>query len=462
MKIHFLGAARNVTGSKHLIEVAGKQVLLECGLFQGPRKKSFEKNSNLPLDPKKLTAVVLSHAHIDHSGALPTLTKNGFKGKIYCSSATADITKVMLLDSAYIQEKDNEYFARKLSATALKPIEPIYNQKDAQETAKFFSPKPLHKEFKITDEITCIFYDAGHVLGSEIVVLKIKENGKEKKLVFTGDLGRKNRNILEDPEFIDQADILITESTYGLREHPPTEDNRGKLQKVINKTISKGGKIIIPSFALERTQEIVYDLNYLMVNGEIPKIPIFIDSPLATKVTKIFSKNKDFFDEETSKDFFNKGKRPFGDIQFTASVEESKAINSYMGSCIVVSASGMCEAGRIRHHLRNSIGDPKNTILIVGFMAEHTLGRKLVEGRKMVKIFDEMHKVRADVEVINGYSGHADKNELLEFAMHIKGLKNIFIVHGEESQALGYQKTLQKNIPSANVIVPEEGDIIEI
>lgn len=461
MKIHFLGADRNVTGSKHLIEVNGKKILLDCGLFQGRRQESFEKNMKMPFNPREIDAVVLSHAHIDHCGALPVMIKDGFTGNIYCSTATADITEVMLLDSAYIQEKDTEYFANKLSKTALKPIEPIYTEKDAVDTANHFARQMLHREFKVTDNVFCTLYDAGHVLGSEIVVLRIIDEGKEKKLIFTGDLGRSERNLLEDPEFVEQGDILITESTYGLRFHPPTSDNRIELKRVVNETITKGGKLIIPSFALERTQELVYDLNLLINDNEIPKIPIYIDSPLASKVTKIFSKHPELFDEETHEDFLSAGKRPFGNIIFTESAEESKAINAYRGSCIVISASGMCEAGRIRHHLRNSIADPKNTILIVGFMAENTLGRMLVEKREFVKIFDEMYKVRADIEIINGYSGHGDQSDLLKFATHIKGLKNIFVVHGEESQAMGYAEILREKIAGAEVVVPYEGDVIE-
>lgn len=457
-----MGAARQVTGSKHIIEANGKKILLDCGFFQGKRKESFEKNKTLPFNPAEIDAVILSHAHIDHSGSLPTLVKNGFGGKIYCTPATADITAVMLLDSAHIQEQDAAFFDKYHQKTALKPIEPIYTEEDALRTAQLFRPVALHEEFAIADGIKARFSDAGHVLGSEIVELFITEDGKTRTVVFTGDLGRKNRNILRDPEQVLAADILITESTYGGRIHPDNRQNRTRLGEVIQNTLKKGGKLIIPSFALERTQEIVFDLNMLLLAGAITKIPIYIDSPLASKVTELFSKHKECFDEETEKVFLDNGINPFENVIFTPTAEESKAINNHSGPCIVVSASGMCEAGRIRHHLRNSVEDPRNTILIVGFQAEHTLGRCIVEKRKFIKIFDEMYTLRADVEIINGFSGHADKNELLEFATGIKGLKNIFVVHGEESQSTQFAESLRGVHPEAKIEIPAEGTVFEV
>lgn len=461
MKIHFLGAARSVTGSKHLVEVNGKKILLDCGFFQGRRKISFEKNQNLPFNPKDIDAVILSHAHIDHSGALPALVKNGYKGKIFCTPATSDITKLMLLDSAHIQEQDAEYFSRKLSDKALHPIEPLYTQEDAEKTAKHFVEKNLHKKFEVVKDVHCTFYNAGHVLGSEIVFLEINDNGDKKTLAFTGDLGRKNRSILKDPEYIKKADILITESTYGGRLHPDNLENRKKLADIVNQTAKKGGKLIIPSFSLERTQEIIFDLNLLRLKNQIHKIDIYIDSPLSTKVTEVFKKHIECFDAETKKEFLDKGKNPFDNVIFTQSVEESKALNSRTGPFIIISASGMCEAGRIRHHLRNNISDPKNTILIVGFQAEHTLGRRIVEKRPLVKIFDQMYSIRADVQVLNGFSGHADKEDLIEFISKIENLKKIFIVHGDVNQSFELVKALRCLYRDFEIDVPEEGDIIE-
>ncbi|MCT4592383.1 MAG: MBL fold metallo-hydrolase, partial [Candidatus Gracilibacteria bacterium] len=438
MKIHFLGAARSVTGSKHLIEANGKRILLDCGLFQGKRKESFEKNSNLPLNPEKLDAVVLSHAHIDHSGALPMLIKNGFRGHIYCSKATQDITAVMLIDSAHIQEHDAMYFQNKLHKTAIHPIEPLYTEDDAIKTASHIRGMDLHREFEVTKGIFVKFYDAGHVLGSTIVQIRIKEGEKETKVVFTGDLGRKHRNILKDPEHIREADVLLTESTYGTRIHPKNSENRIKIKEIVLKSIKKGGKLIIPSFALERTQEVIFDLNVLKSNKEIPNIPVYIDSPLANKVTEIFERHKECFDEETKELFLENGLNPFDNVRFTHSVEESKKLNEIQEPCIIISASGMCEAGRIRHHLANNIEDAKNTILIVGYQAIDTLGRRIVEKRKHIKIFDHEYIRNAEVEIINGFSGHADKNDLLSFANDIQGLKKVFVVHGEEESSLNF------------------------
>ncbi len=460
MKITSYGAAREVTGSKHLIETNGKKILLDCGLFQGRRQESFEKNKNLPFDSSKIDAVILSHAHIDHCGNIPTLIKNGFQGKIFCTPATADITKIMLMDSAYIQEKDAEFFSRKLKKTAL-PIKPLYGEKEARESLFHFTSVGLHIDFEVVEGVRCKFFNAGHVLGSEIIQLSITEDGETKKLVFTGDLGRPKRSILSDPEFIKKADILICESTYGGRNHGDTSKNREKLAKVVNDTAKRGGKLIIPSFALERTQEVIFDLNYLKRRNKIPQLKIFLDSPLATKVTEIFSKHIECFDEESKKEFLREEESPFDNVVFTKTVNESKSINLRKGPCIVISASGMCEAGRIRHHLRNNISDPKNTILIVGYQAEHTLGRRIVEKRKMVKIFDQMYSVKAKIEVINGFSGHAGQNELVDFACHIENLKKIILVHGEISQIMILKDLIEKRKKGLDIYIPEAGEVIE-
>jgi metallo-beta-lactamase family protein len=463
MKIHFYGAARGVTGSKHLLEINGKFLLLDCGMFQGKRAEAYQKNKDFPFDAQKVDAMVLSHAHIDHCGSLPTLVKKGYSGKIYCTEATADIVPIMLLDSAHIQEIDERWVARHLKNLSI-PNEPIYTQEDAQAASERLVGKKYHEPFEVLPGITITFLDAGHVLGASVVCVDFEENGTKKRLVFTGDIGRDNKNILRDPEAPAFADYLITESTYGDRLHDDAEKMRELLAKTVQKTIRRGGKIIVPAFAMQRTQELIYDLHILIKEKQIPAIPIFIDSPMAINITDVYRKHPECFDQESYQDFFDEGKKPFlfSEIKYTATVEESKAIKNHVGPCIIVSASGMCEAGRIRHHLRNEIEDPRNTILIIGYQAEYTLGRRLVERRPTVKIFDEVHKVRADIDVLNGYSGHADRNELLSFIRKIKGIKTVFVVHGEPSQSEVFAKTL-RNEQGRNwtIEIPEQGEALD-
>ncbi len=462
MKIHFHGAAGGVTGSKHLIEVGGKKILLDCGMYQGRRKESDQLNRHLPFNAKEIDAVILSHAHIDHSGLLPMLTKNGYVGKIYCTPATKDIMEPMMLDAAHIQEADAEYFMRKkrLRKNAITPIEPLFTTEDAEITLKMLVSKKRGEKFEVFPGISALFINAGHVLGSAQVLLE----GDGKQLAFTGDYGRKNRKIIRDPDPIPSADAIITESTYGGRIHEKMEETREKLGETIRDTAAKGGKIIIPSFALERSQEILYDLHILFNEKKIPEIPVFVDSPLTTKFTRIFEKNADVFDDHTREYFTDNGKNPFSfsHLKHTKSVDESKQLNFRPGPFIVISASGMCEAGRIRHHLRNTLPDPKNTILIVGYQAKHTLGRKLVERRKMVKIFDQMYPVRATVQVMNGYSGHGDQNDLLENITGIKDLKKIFIVHGEPDQQKLFSEKLAKKNQDWEIEIPLPGQTFEV
>ncbi|MBU0577691.1 MBL fold metallo-hydrolase [Patescibacteria group bacterium] len=439
MKLTSYGAALEVTGSQHLIEANGKKILLDCGLFQGRRKDAFEKSRDFKYDPTAIDAMILSHAHIDHSGNIPHLVKEGFQGVIYCTKATKDLCDVMLMDSAHIQEADAEYFARKLRDTALQPIEPLYTQEDAEYALKFFKTIPLGKRFKLYDGIYLTFVEAGHVLGSAMVVLDIKdkEDGKEKRLIFTGDMGRCKMPIINDPYQIEEADYILTESTYGNRTHAPIEEGIPELARIINRTVRRGGKIIIPSFAFERTQELIYGIHLLIDRKEIPtNLPIFIDSPLATNITGIFQEHLELYDKEI-RDYFNLDHNPFKpkQLKHVDSVEESKKLNYFIGPCIIISASGMCEAGRIRHHLKNNIEDPKNTIVVVGYMAQHTLGRKLVDGVPMVKIFDQMYKVNSEVVVVESFSAHADMNDLDEYISNIKGLKKVMLVHGEPDQS---------------------------
>lgn len=460
MKLTSYGAALEVTGSQHLLEVNGKKILLDCGLFQGRRKESFEKNLNFKFDPKEVDAMILSHAHIDHSGNIPHLIKEGFQGVVYCTEATKDLCSIMLMDSAYIQESDAEYFSRKLKKTALQPIEPLYTQPDAEYSLKFFKTIPLGKRFKLYDDIYLTLYEAGHVLGSSIIVLDMKdsEDGKNKRFVFTGDMGRCKLPIINDPYQVEKADYLLSESTYGNRTHAPIEEGIPELARIINRTIKRGGKIIIPAFAFERTQELIYGIHLLIDQKEIPaNLPVFIDSPLATNITGIFQEHIELYDKEI-REYFNLDHNPFKprQLKHVSSVEESKKLNYFVGPCIIISASGMCEAGRIRHHLKNNIEDPKNTIAIVGYMAQHTLGRKLVDGVPAIKIFDQIYKVNAEVVVLESFSAHADMNDLDDYVKNIKGLQKVLLVHGEEDQSGPMAERIKTEMGVETVIMKPE------
>lgn len=462
MKITFHGAARTVTGSKHLVETAsGKRILVDCGFFQGRREESTKKNKNFPFDPASISAVILSHAHIDHSGSIPTLIKQGYKGDIFTTFATRDLCNTMLQDSGHIQEADAYYFNKRPYLKGLKPIEPLYTVEDAIKSMEHFRGVNFHQPFWIHRDIQATFSVAGHVLGSAITLLTIKEDDKITKIGFTGDLGRKGLPILRDPEFFDELDYLVTESTYGDRLHDPIEDSKNQLAKAINRTVKRGGKIIIPAFSLERTQELVYDLHLLTDQNIIPEIPIYIDSPLSTNITQIFKMHPECYDKETNKNFERENPFGFGKLRYTHSADESKKLNETRQPCIIISASGMCEAGRIRHHLRNNITDPKNTILIVGFMAQNTLGRKIVDKHRFIKIFNKMYPLRAEVTVLNSFSAHADRDELLNFIKPIKGLKKVFVVHGEEGQAMALANTLRE-WKKFKVEVPAEGDSFDL
>ena len=438
MKLTSYGAALEVTGSQHVLEVNGKKILLDCGLFQGHRKEAFEKNQEFKFEPSEIDAMLLSHAHIDHSGNIPRLVKEGFQGVVYCTEATKHLCEIMLMDSAYIQEMDAKYVAKKIQ-DPLVPVEPLYTAEDAEYSLKFFKDLPFDKKFKLYDGVDVTFQEAGHVLGSSMIILDIKddEDGKQKRLVFTGDMGRCKLPIINDPYQVTEADTILTESTYGNRTHAPIEEGIPELARVINRTARRGGKVIIPSFAFERTQELIYGLHLLIDEKKIPaNLPIFIDSPLATHITDIFKQHIELYDEDVRSNF-KLDKNPFNpkQIKFTQSVEESKNLNYFIGPCVIISASGMCEAGRIRHHLKNNIEDEKNTIAIVGYMAENTLGRKLVDNDPMVKIFDQIYKVNAEVVVLESFSAHADMNDLDDYIGKIKGLKKILLVHGEPDQS---------------------------
>jgi metallo-beta-lactamase family protein len=468
MQIFFWGAARTVTGSMHIVTVGKEKVLLDCGTYHGRREESYERNSTFPLDPATVSAVVLSHAHIDHSGNLPRLVKEGFRGPIYCTPATRSLCEVMLKDSAYIQERDVEFINKKHKKKGLPPVEPLYTAQDVDETLPLLEEHDYSGVFDVVDGATCRFEDAGHILGSACVSLHLRENGNSTTLAFTGDLGRPHLPILRDPVFIgnDAHTILISESTYGGRTHQPVEEMEQQLLDPILRTIERKGKIVIPAFSVGRTQEIVYTLHNLTREGKLPMIPVYVDSPLSVNVTDVFRKHPECFDQETlailnSPDHND----PFGfdRLTYIRTLEESKQLNDRSGPFIVISASGMCEAGRIVHHLANSVGDPKNMILIVGYQAENTLGRRLVEKAPSINIFGEPHDLRAEVVVLNSFSAHADRNELLAYLGQFdrKSLKKIYILHGDLDQSEQLQIGLQQ-AGFADTAIPTRGERVTI
>lgn len=432
------GAAQEVTGSKHFIEVNGKIIQIDSGAFQGHRKEAEEKNRNLPYDPKDVSSIILTHGHFDHCGLLPIMIKKGFTGNIYCTPATRDIVSLVLMDSARIQARDIEYLkkkARKKNEQFNK--EPLYTEEDVVETLKYIVTVNYHREFFLMDGVSFTFYDAGHILGSAQVLLKIKKGDDETlKIGFSGDLGRKNLPIIPDPEIMPDVDYFVSESTYGDRLHDDISLALNELAEVINKTVNRGGKIIIPAFAIERTQEVIYFLHQLVNENKIPSIPIYVDSPMSTDATSIFKVHQECYDEKTRNEFLDNHTNPFGfeNLIYTASVEQSKEINFIKEPIIIISSSGMCEAGRILHHLKNNVEDSRNTILIIGFMAENTLGRKIADREKKIKIFGEEYNLNAQVKILNEFSAHADYKEITEHIskMNVKTMKKIFLVHGEK------------------------------
>lgn len=461
MQIGFFGAAHTVTGSQHLITINGHRILLDCGLYQGKREESRSRNVKLPFDASKVDVVVLSHGHIDHSGNIPNLVKSGFTGKIICTSATLDLCRAMLPDSGHIQEKDIEYANKKRAKRGEPLMKPIYTQEDAALALEHFEGIEYGQPYPLFENITLTLYDAGHMLGSAIVALDMKESKfkPSTRLVFSGDLGRPNVPILRDPTFLDAADVLLIESTYGGRTHPPIEDSAEKLKQTLISTYQRGGRVIIPAFAVERTQMLVYMLNQLYHNGDLPNEPFYVDSPLAVNVTNIFRKHPQYFDDETTQ--YLKRKDPDGDIfgfqrlRYIKDVEQSKELNTLDGPCVIISASGMAEAGRIQHHLKNNMENPRNTILIVGWQAPNTLGRRLVERVPKVRIFGEEFKLKAEVVTLNGFSGHADHPGLLTWAQAFrKKPKQVFVVHGEPEASQALADGLRKDLGFKNVQVP--------
>ncbi len=462
MQISFLGAARTVTGSMHLLEVAGRRILLDCGLYQGPRKEAFERNRTFPFDPKSVDAVVLSHAHIDHSGNLPTLVRAGFRGDIHATFATRDLCGAMLPDSAHIHESELEHVNKRRARQKKALFEPLYTVGDVLRTLTLFRGVSYGRAFPVTPEVTATFHDAGHILGSAITELTIREPGRgAATLVFTGDIGRKGLPILRDPAMLDRADLLISESTYGGRVRHTDEDVEREMEEVLRRTAARGGKVVVPAFAVGRTQEVVYLLHQLCQAGRIPDLPVYVDSPLAVNVTEVFRLHPECFDEET-RVFLLNGEDPFGfrRLRYIRSVEESKSLNRLRVPCVIISASGMCEVGRILHHLINTVEDGRNTVLIVGFQAQGTLGKRLVDREPVVRIFGEEYRRRAEVCVINGLSGHADRNGLLEWIGNVNGaLKHIFLVHGDPDQAEALAGTLRGR-KACPVTVPAPGETV--
>lgn len=461
MKLTFWGAAKTVTGSMHHVECSsGHRFLFDCGLYQGRRQEAFERNSHFPFSASTIDGVVLSHAHLDHSGNLPTFVRNGYRGPIYTTPATIDLCLAMLADSAFLQQKDADFCNRRRDIRRRigrddRTCEPLYTMEDADETYTLFQPVNLGTDKEIAPGVRYHTYEAGHMLGSTAIVLE----ADGLRLAFSGDVGRANLPILRDPEKMPPADYLIMESTYGDRLHPQITHAEDKLAEVVNRTAARGGKIIVPSFAVGRTQQLVLLLHQLMDAQRIPPIPMFVDSPLALNATEVYRKHPECYDEEARK-FLTGGEDPFGffRLQYVRDVEQSKRLNDLHGPFLVISASGMAEGGRVLHHLRNNIEDPRNTVLITGYQAENTLGRKILEGDPEVPIFGEPVRLRAEVVQLQELSGHADQHELIEWMRPIaSGLKKVFLVHGEPSAAQTLADRIGKEY-GIEVVLPGRGE----
>ncbi|MBR3163621.1 MAG: MBL fold metallo-hydrolase [Clostridia bacterium] len=474
MKITFLGAAKTVTGSNFLVEAAGKKFLVDCGMFQGKAELELENDEPFEFNPAEIDFMLLTHAHIDHSGRIPKLYNEGFKNKIYTHKATCDLCSIMLPDSGHIQEMEIQWKNKKRKRLGLQPLPPLYTAMDALKSLELFEPVNYDEVIEIDENIHVRFNDAGHMLGSAIIEVWVKEDGKETKTVFTGDLGNNDIPLLDSPTMINSADYLVMESTYGSRLHVKSQNKAEEFLNIVAETIEKGGKVIIPSFAVGRTQEILYEINKLKEQHkddeefqkkyrEIMQIPVYVDSPLAISATEVFKENMNLFDEETQK-IIADGDNPleFPDLKFTATADESKALNESQEPCVIISASGMCEVGRIKHHLKHSLWNSNDTVLFVGYQAPGTLGYKIVNGEKVVKIFGEEIAVNARIEYLEGYSGHADQEWLMNFVYSfIEKPKHIFLVHGEEeSQEVLKNKILENT--DIGVTIPDLGETYEL
>ncbi|MCQ3979368.1 MAG: MBL fold metallo-hydrolase [Anaerolineae bacterium] len=458
MELQFWGAAQTVTGSMHLLKVNGHHILLDCGMYQGRRKEAFERNNNFPFDPSDIDALIVSHAHIDHIGNIPTLVKKGYRGPIWATSATRDLAAIMLRDSAHIQESDVAYVNKRRVKQGQKPFEPLYTQANAIAALALFQSIEYGRTFSPLPGVQVHYRDAGHLLGSASVTLDLDDHGKQKRLVFSGDVGRTNLPILRDPQPVEGADFIIMESTYGGRYHEPPEEARAELKQMVLEAYQNNGKIIIPSFALGRTQELVYALHVMKDAGELPDVRIYVDSPLAVSATEIFQLHPEAYDQEMQAFIkATNNHNPFGfeGITYVRDVEESKALNELSQPAIIISASGMAESGRVLHHLKHNISDPRNMILFVGYQAENTLGRKILDGQPVVSIFGEEYAVRAKVFKINGYSAHADHNGLLawlKMAQERGHPRQLFLVHGEmEGATTLAEAARQQGIPEVHI-----------
>ena len=464
MKFISHGAAREVTGTCHELQVGSKRILLDCGMFQGRRQEAAVKNAQFSFKPTDIDAIVLSHAHMDHVGRIPLMFKQGYRGPVFCTYATKDLAEVMLMDSGYIQEKDEEFFQKHLEGSMIKFEGPLYTQVEAEACMTLFQGRNYSEWIDVCEGVRVQFLDAGHIIGAAEVVMEITEHGKKRHIGFSGDLGRAMLPIIRDPSAMPPVDTLICESTYGNKKHEDIQSAKHKLQEVIIETAKRGGKVIIPAFSLERTQEIVFDLHVLWDEKQIPAIPIVIDSPLASKVTEVFMKHPECYDQEMYDYFIGRQHNPFqfSLVRYTETVDESKALNGTPGPMVIMAGSGMCEAGRIRHHLKNELEDERNCIVAVGFMAENTLGRRIVDPTiTSVRIFDKMYQKKAQIVYIDAYSGHADMADLDHYVFDIEGLQKMILVHGEIHQMEPFAKRVaaMKKIP---VLMPEREEVIEL
>ncbi|UCC74615.1 MAG: MBL fold metallo-hydrolase [Gemmatimonadota bacterium] len=467
MRVQFWGAAGTVTGSMHLLEVGGRNVLLDCGLYQGRRKEAFERNRGLPFDASRIDAVILSHAHIDHSGSLPSLVRAGYRGSIYSTSATRDLCAYMLVDSAHLQEGDVKYVNKRRRKQGKVPFEPLYTKEDALETLRLFQSIDYDRPFEPVPGVSVQFRDAGHILGSAIVMLEANERGRKRRLVFSGDIGRKGLPILRDPRVFEDADFVIMESTYGDRRHETSGDAKALLRQAVVDALAGGGVLLIPAFAVGRTQEIVYRLNQLWESNELAPIDVFVDSPLAVNATDVFRVHPECYDEEYLETMLTDRDRDplcFDRLQYVRSTDGSRALNTLEKPAVIISASGMCEGGRILHHLKHHATRPESILLFVSFQAEHTLGRKILEGRNPVSIYGDKYEITASVRKAEGYSAHADREGLLRWASRVqeKGdVKHIFLVHGEETSLTALADGLRQG-GAADVRIPERGQQFDL
>jgi len=467
MKIKFIGAAREVTGSKHLVITNdGLKILLDCGMFQGKGMETDAMNRNLGFEPTEIDHIILTHAHIDHSGLIPYLYHNGFRGSVICTNATRDLCSIMLPDSGHIQEMDNKWFNKKRVKQGLHEVEPMYLQTDAEKCMELFIGVAFNRKFRLNNKVSVKFTSTGHMLGSSVVNLEVEEQGKKIHLAYTGDIGRMHNKILLPPAHFPQCDYLITESTYGNRLHPKEHDSKNELLEIVEETcVHNKGKLIIPSFSIGRTQEIVYVLNELYNEGKLPKIQVFVDSPLSVNATDIFRLHPECLNNDVKNTLkYDDDVFGFKSLHYIKKVEESKKLNEYDQPCIIISSSGMMEAGRIKHHVANNVSDARNSILIVGYCSPSSLGARIQEpGLKEISIFGEMFKIRAKIAKIEAFSGHGDYNEMIQFlkCQNAENVKKIFLVHGEYATQQAYGEKLNQ-AGFSHVEIPKSGDVVEI